>query len=169
MVIIRSFILALLPLATYARVPALQPRDDDTALKSPSVKTPPVKTTTCKGKSYTFQELSGYGFVPNDARDKYGDTISLGSSIAIDRSSWKKLRDGYYEGTLWGLPDRGWYACSTLAIYRDILTNNPMQEYAGDVSLPAADPQIQNLPQHQSSKDSITAKPYLYLLGHNPL
>jgi len=132
MVIIRSFILALLPLATYARVPALQLRDDDTALKSPSIKTSPVKTTACKGKSYTFQELSGYGFVPNDARDKYGDTISLGSSIAIDRSSWKKLRDGYYEGTLWGLPDRGWYACSTLAIYRDILDTTLFSDPAGN-------------------------------------
>jgi len=163
MVILRSFILALLPLATYARAPALEPRADDAALKTP------VKTTVCKGKSYTFQELSGYGFVPSDARDKYGDTISLGSSIAIERSSWKKLREGYYEGTLWGLPDRGWYVCSTLGIYRDILTNSTMQEYAGDDSLPATGPQVQNLPQHQSSRGSITTKPHLYLLGHSPL
>ena len=111
--------LTITPLPTY--VPALEPRADDSALKIPETMIPPVKTIVCKGKSYTFQELSGYGFVPSDARDKYGDTLSIGSSIAIERSSWKKLREGYYEGTLWGLPDRGWYACSTLGIYRDIL------------------------------------------------
>ncbi|PWW74203.1 hypothetical protein C7212DRAFT_346470 [Tuber magnatum] len=81
-----------------ARVPALHPRASDS----------PVKTTLCNGKSYTFQELSGYGFVPSNFRDKYDDTLSLGSSIAIERSSWKKLGEGSYEGTLWLLPDRGW-------------------------------------------------------------
>ncbi|PWW74201.1 outer membrane autotransporter [Tuber magnatum] len=75
----------------------------------------PVKTTLCNGKSYTFQELSGYGFVPSNFRDKYDDTLSLGSSIAIERSSWKKLGEGSYEGTLWLLPDRGWNTQGTTA------------------------------------------------------
>ncbi|RPA95400.1 hypothetical protein L873DRAFT_1792290 [Choiromyces venosus 120613-1] len=104
MAFFRSFVLALLPLATYARVPALHPRGD-----------PPVKTTVCNGKSYTFQELSGYGLVPSNFRDKYNDTLSLGSSIAIERPSWKKLSEGYYEGTLWMLPDRGWNTQGTTA------------------------------------------------------
>ena len=68
-----------------------------------------VNQTTCDGRQYTYQQLAGYGFVPSDARDKFGDTIGgIGSSAAIDRKSWKKKKDGSYTGTLWGLPDRGW-------------------------------------------------------------
>jgi hypothetical protein len=76
---------------------------------------PPVSTTVCNGKTYIFQKLSGYGFVPSRFRDKYNDTISLGSSIAIDRPSWKKLAPNYYQGTLWMLPDRGWNTQGTTA------------------------------------------------------
>lgn len=70
-----------------------------------------VFSTTCNGKPYTYKELAGFGFVPGNALDKYGDSISLGSSIAI--SSWKK-KDSKYEGTLWGLPDRGWNTEGTI-------------------------------------------------------
>jgi hypothetical protein len=66
---------------------------------------PPVFSTTCGGKAYTYNELAGYGFVPADSRDKFGDTISVGSSIAV--SKWTKNGKSY-KGTLWGLPDRGW-------------------------------------------------------------
>ncbi|CUS07211.1 unnamed protein product [Tuber aestivum] len=110
MAILRSLILALLPLAAFAGVPALQRRANDSPVK-PS----PVKTTVCNGKSYTFQELSGYGFVPSNFRDKYNDTLSIGSSIGIERSSWKKLSEGKYEGTLFVLPDRGWNTQGTIA------------------------------------------------------
>jgi hypothetical protein len=67
-----------------------------------------VSTTLCAGKSYTYDELAGYGFVPNNATDKYGDTLGgFGSAIALDRSKWKKKKDGY-TGVLYALPDRGW-------------------------------------------------------------
>ncbi|KAK4170736.1 esterase-like activity of phytase-domain-containing protein [Triangularia setosa] len=70
-----------------------------------------VFTTTCQGKTYTYNELAGFGSIPSDARDKFGDTISIGSSAAI--TNWKKRSTGknkqtYYTGTLYGLPDRGW-------------------------------------------------------------
>ena len=66
--------------------------------------------TTCDGEQYTYQELSGYGFVPSNATDKYGDTLGgYGSAIAIDRSSWELLGNGSYTGLLWAIPDRGWY------------------------------------------------------------
>ena len=50
--------------------------------------------------------------------------MSLGSSIALERKSWKKKTRGilgggnrttetYYEGTLWTLPDRGWFVLPT--------------------------------------------------------
>lgn len=67
-----------------------------------------VNTTTCNGKTYVYQELAGYGFIPSNARDKYGDTIGgIGSSIAMDKSTWKKVGKNY-QGILYALPDRGW-------------------------------------------------------------
>lgn len=71
---------------------------------------PVVNQTTCDGKQFTYQSLAGYGLIPSNARDKYGDTIGgIGSSIALDRASWKKAKSGSYTGILWALPDRGWY------------------------------------------------------------
>ncbi|KAF6220286.1 hypothetical protein HO133_003418 [Letharia lupina] len=71
--------------------------------------------TTCDKEQYTYQELAGYGFVASNATDKYGDTLGgYGSAIAIDRSSWKKLKNGSYTGLLWAIPDRGWNTEGTL-------------------------------------------------------
>lgn len=68
-----------------------------------------VNQTTCNGKTYAYEELAGYGFVPGNARDGFGDTLGgYGSAIALDRTQWKKLGNGSYTGVLWGLPDRGW-------------------------------------------------------------
>jgi hypothetical protein len=68
-----------------------------------------VNQTTCNGKTYSYNALAGYGFVPSNARDMYGDTLGgLGSSLALDTKAWKKLEDGSYTGILWTLPDRGW-------------------------------------------------------------
>ncbi len=72
---------------------------------------PPVFATTCNGKSYTYNELAGYGMVPSGARDKYGESISMGSSISI--ASWAK--DGSkYKGKMYALPDRGWNTHGTI-------------------------------------------------------
>lgn len=68
-----------------------------------------VNQTSCNDKNYTYQELAGYGLISGNARDEYGDTIGgIGSAIALDRSQWKKLSNGSYNGVLWALPDRGW-------------------------------------------------------------
>ena len=73
-----------------------------------------VNTTTCNGKTYVYEELAGYGFLPSNARDKYGDTLGgIGSSIAVDKSSWKKSGSSY-TGTLYALPDRGWNTNGTI-------------------------------------------------------
>ena len=70
---------------------------------------PVINQTTCDGEQYTYQELAGYGFVPSDARDKFGDTLGgYGSAIALDRSQWRKVRDGEYTGIVYAIPDRGW-------------------------------------------------------------
>lgn len=66
-----------------------------------------VTETVCDGDKYVYERLAGYGLVVSDARDKFGDTMSFGSSIAIDKKSWK-FKNGVYTGILWGLPDRGW-------------------------------------------------------------
>ncbi|KAF2733054.1 hypothetical protein EJ04DRAFT_469080 [Polyplosphaeria fusca] len=72
---------------------------------------PVVNQTTCNGQTYTYEELAGYGFLPSDARDKFGDTLGgIGSAIALDKKSWKKKHGDKeaYEGIIYGLPDRGW-------------------------------------------------------------
>lgn len=67
-----------------------------------------VFETTCVGKKFAYNELAGYGFLPGDFRDKYGDTLGgFGSSMAIDRTSWKK-KGNSWTGLLYALPDRGW-------------------------------------------------------------
>ena len=66
---------------------------------------PSVASVSCNGRVYTYDGLAGFGSLRSDARDKYGDTISIGSSMAIKK--WKKAGKKY-EGTMYGLPDRGW-------------------------------------------------------------
>lgn len=73
-----------------------------------------MNQTDCNGNTYTYQEMAGYGFIPSDARDKFGDTIGgIGSSIAIDKTTWAKHGHSY-TGILWALPDRGWNTEGTL-------------------------------------------------------
>ena len=103
-------------LATYAllisatpRISDLRQRADDSSKPVPA-NSSVTNQTTCDNEQYTYQQLAGYGFVPSNAVDKYGDTLGgYGSAIAIDRSSWKKLKNGSYTGLLWAVPDRGWY------------------------------------------------------------
>lgn len=94
-------------LSLQSSVAALALTTDASASKAPP--SPVVNRTECVNRTYTYERLAGYGFVANDARDKFNDTLGgFGSSIAIERKSWKK-QDGVYTGILWGLPDRGWY------------------------------------------------------------
>jgi len=80
-----------------------------------STTTGAVNTTTCNGRTYVYNELAGYGYVPSDAYDKFGDTIGgIGSSIAIPRKSWTVSKKGVYTGTLYAIPDRGWNTEGTL-------------------------------------------------------
>jgi len=100
----RPFVAGLLAIATSSLCHAAP----NTSNSSPA----PVFSTSCNGKPYVYNALAGYGFVPGNAVDKYGDTISIGSSISI--TDWSK-RDGVFSGTLWGLPDRGWNTNGTNA------------------------------------------------------
>jgi hypothetical protein len=67
--------------------------------------TKPVASISCNGKAYTYEGLAGFGSLKSDARDQFGDTISIGSSMAVRH--WKKVGQRY-RGTVYGLPDRGW-------------------------------------------------------------
>lgn len=68
-----------------------------------------VNQISCGKNSYSYNALTGYGSVPSDAKDKFGDTLGgYGSSIAIDQSTWKRLSNGSYIGDLFAVPDRGW-------------------------------------------------------------
>ncbi|KAJ5692496.1 secreted protein [Penicillium macrosclerotiorum] len=74
-----------------------------------------VNQTTCAGTTYKYTGLAGYGYIPSNAIDKYGDTIGgIGSSIAIDQSSWRKTSNDVYSGTIYTIPDRGWNTNGTL-------------------------------------------------------
>ncbi len=55
-----------------------------------------VNQTTCNGRTYTYEELAGFGTVPSNDRDEFGDTLNFGSGLALDRSQWKKLANGSY-------------------------------------------------------------------------
>ncbi|KAK9472482.1 esterase-like activity of phytase-domain-containing protein [Dipodascopsis tothii] len=76
-----------------------------------------VTTATIGGSTFTYNGMAGYGFVPGNSTDKYGDTISFGSSITIERPSLVVYEvDGvtYYNATVYNLPDRGWNTEGTL-------------------------------------------------------
>jgi hypothetical protein len=69
----------------------------------------PVNETTCAGKHYKHNGLAGYGFIPSNARDRFGDTIGgIGSSAALDLKAWRQTGKNTYKGIIWTLPDRGW-------------------------------------------------------------
>ncbi|KAH9891426.1 esterase-like activity of phytase-domain-containing protein [Xylariomycetidae sp. FL2044] len=74
-----------------------------------------VNSTSCNGRQYVYEELSGYGFVVSNATDKFGDTLGgLGSSLHLEQAAWKRHCNGSYSGVLWSLPDRGWNTQGTL-------------------------------------------------------
>ena len=69
----------------------------------PATKPSVVNTTVCNGQTYVYKELAGYGYLPSDFRDRFGDSVSLGSSIAIDKSTWSQ-KGNVYEGIMYALP-----------------------------------------------------------------
>ena len=81
-----------------------------------------VGSVICNGKTYSHHGLVGYGLIPSDARDKFGDTLGgLGSSVVIEQPTWERSVDGTYKGVAWCLPDRGWYVlrCSFELLLRE--------------------------------------------------
>ncbi|KAJ2902965.1 outer membrane autotransporter protein [Zalerion maritima] len=92
-----------------------------------------ASVSKCNGEKYTYQRLAGYGWVAAAAQDKYNDTMSIGSSIAI--SDWQKGDDGY-TAVFWGLPDRGWNTKGTLnyqpRVHKFAITFTPVEDATAD-------------------------------------
>ena len=117
-----------------------------------------VNQTTCAGSTYKYAGLAGYGFIPSNATDKYGDTIGgIGSSIAIDQSSWHKIGLDRYSGVVYTLPDRGWQD-----IHPKIKTKPPtnrIQEHKRHPELPITHPQIHHNPKTGTKRNPQTPIP----------
>ena len=76
------------------------PQSPDISAQS-SASSAVVNHNTCNGKTYTYQQLAGYGFIASNARDKFGHTLGgYGSAIALDKA-WKKTGNGKYAGVLY--------------------------------------------------------------------
>lgn len=89
--------------ALFSYLPAVLAVAASSVLAAPSTKASAVNTTVCNGQTYVYQEMAGYGYLISDYRDRYGDSLSLGSSIALDRSTWSQKGD-VYEGVMYALP-----------------------------------------------------------------
>lgn len=64
-----------------------------------------------KGQHYKNNGLAGFGYLPSDAVDNYGDSISLGSGVDVESCTHDNDK---VTCTVWGLPDRGWNTKGTV-------------------------------------------------------
>ncbi|KAI1945590.1 hypothetical protein LOZ04_002029 [Ophidiomyces ophidiicola] len=76
-----------------------------------------VNKTFCGEKEYDYLGMAGYGTLPHDAVDRFGDTIGgIGSGLVIGQGSWTRRENGSYEGVAWASQDRGWNTNGTLNV-----------------------------------------------------
>ena len=73
-----------------------------------------AQSVSFQGQTFVNKGLVGVARVPSNAVDKFGDTVSLGSGMALLPGSWRKRGDGSYTGRLLMLPDRGWNTQGTV-------------------------------------------------------
>ncbi|GMF02016.1 unnamed protein product [[Candida] boidinii] len=67
----------------------------------------PVNSVTIDGNEFVYEGLAGAGILSGSAVDNYGDTISFGSSVKVEKDSIT-VKDGKYSFISYNLPDRGW-------------------------------------------------------------
>jgi hypothetical protein len=72
------------------------------------------QSVTFQGQTFVNKGLVGVARVPSNGVDKFGDTVSLGSGMAVLPGSWHKRGDGSYIGRFLMLPDRGWNTQGTV-------------------------------------------------------
>ena len=73
-----------------------------------------AQSVSFQGQTFVNKGLVGVARIPSNTVDKFGDTVSLGSSMAVLPGSWKKRADGSYSGRFLMLPDRGWNTSGTI-------------------------------------------------------
>ncbi|RAL10796.1 uncharacterized protein BO97DRAFT_435677 [Aspergillus homomorphus CBS 101889] len=104
-----------------------------------------VNQTSCGSHTYAYTGLAGYGFIPSNATDKYGDTLGgFGSSAAFDLDSWRRIGPETYTGILYCIPDRGWNTNGTLNYQARVHTLNVTLHLAPD-NISAQHPSPPNL------------------------
>ncbi|CAG7852304.1 Uncharacterized secreted protein ARB_04696 Flags: Precursor [Serendipita indica DSM 11827] len=71
---------------------------------------PSLCSDTHKGSdTFVNKGLVAFGFIPSDAKDKYGETLGgFGSAMALQRGTFRAKPDGTFEGKMIVLPDRGY-------------------------------------------------------------
>ncbi|CDK28512.1 unnamed protein product [Kuraishia capsulata CBS 1993] len=78
----------------------------------------PVSSISIDGIDFVYEGLVGYGALSGSTVDKFGDTISIGSSLKIQKNTITTSKDSdgnlVYSFTVYGLPDRGWNTNGTL-------------------------------------------------------
>ena len=73
-----------------------------------------AQSVSFQGQTFVNKGLVGVARVPSNDVDKFGDTVSLGSGMAVLPGSWRKKGDGSYTGRFLMLPDRGWNTSGTV-------------------------------------------------------
>jgi hypothetical protein len=73
-----------------------------------------AQSVSFQGQTFVNKGLVGTARVPSNGVDKYGDTVSIGSSMAVLPGSWHKRGDGSFIGRFLMLPDRGWNTQGTI-------------------------------------------------------
>lgn len=74
----------------------------------------PVSTARVGSSLFVNHGLVGVGRIPASARDRFGETFGSFSAFAFQPGSWARLPDGWYTGTLFAQPDRGYNVNATL-------------------------------------------------------
>jgi hypothetical protein len=71
-----------------------------------------AQSVTFQGSTFTNLGLQGVGRLSAAQRDRFGETFGSLSAMALDLRSWRRNGDSY-NGTLYGLPDRGFNIAGT--------------------------------------------------------
>jgi hypothetical protein len=74
----------------------------------------PVSTARVGSSLFVNHGLVGVGRIPASARDRFGETFGSFSAFAFQPGSWTRQPDGWYTGTLFAQPDRGYNVNATL-------------------------------------------------------
>ena len=81
---------------------------DSIAYNAPNyIAVPGSTSVTLNGTTFVNQGLVGTARLAADLHDFNGETLGSFSGMAMDLSSWRRLADGSYTGTIFTLPDRG--------------------------------------------------------------